>query len=469
MSQAWPVALAIADAACAGARRPAGVEGLLRMLTRYAHEAPGQELPTHIRALAASTGETKAEQEARAFGAALARQPVGDYVARLRASADGSSAATVRGLWSCSTNALPMFRRVTANDVVQLEQLRLAADDHMYAYRDLRGTALDDAMVAPDLLLRDVLHGIAQHGADAVRDCLMTGERRLAPGAVGAAIDVWARDRLTADAFWRLALEARPHREAAAERQADPTLTERERHTLLMHPHLVTTRLDDAVPTLPYGVNGRAARVTFLRACEALVRADRAPVLLSTPTYADGTLDFDDLLARLQAARPGGVGPLDLVQALYRLRATDRGRAAELDLPAVMTVGELTSPGGGETWNALDVVRSWVSAGGLPPLISRPSPDGTRWTFTADPPSAGSSANPRRAGCSMTTSSITATPAPWRACYPYGRTESSPAMSLRQRRRRLHHRTPADGRHLRPAESRLHAGRAGAVGRAAPA
>ena len=214
----------------------------------------------------------------------------------------------------------------------------------------------------------------------------MTGERRLSPGAVGAAIDIWARDRLTANAFWRLALGARPHHEAAAERRADPALTERERHALMMHPHLVTTRLDDAVPTLPFGVDGRAARVTFLRACEALVRADRAPVLLSTPTYADGTLDFDDLLARLQAARAGGVGPLDLVQALYRLRATDRDRAAELDLPAVMTVEELTSPGGGETWNALDVVRSWISAGGLPSLTSRPSPDGARWMFMADPP-----------------------------------------------------------------------------------
>ena len=131
MSRAWPVALAIADAACAGARRPAGVEGLLRMLTRYACEATEQNLPTHIESLARGAGETKAEQEARALGAALAREPVADYVGRLRASVGGHPRRRSVACGRAVRHALPMSRRVSANDDVQLAQLRLAAEDHL--------------------------------------------------------------------------------------------------------------------------------------------------------------------------------------------------------------------------------------------------------------------------------------------------------------------------------------------------
>ncbi|WP_130493870.1 hypothetical protein [Motilibacter rhizosphaerae] len=66
LRQLWPVALELADLACATSKRPAGLEVLLRMLATYAVEVPEpRPAPPHVAALAARRGQTKAQSEAR--------------------------------------------------------------------------------------------------------------------------------------------------------------------------------------------------------------------------------------------------------------------------------------------------------------------------------------------------------------------------------------------------------------------
>jgi hypothetical protein len=387
MRQAWPVALSLADEACAGARRPAGLEALLRMLSRYAREAPRQQLPAHVEALAAGTGESKAEQEARALGAALSREPLADYVTRIRMATDGPS-LTIRGLWSRGGEArpLPMSQPIKVTTGVRLDELRLAAVDPSNEYIYLRDLVHDGAMTRSDLLLRDVLRAVVQHGADAVQGCLASVERLRPPGPVGAAVDLWARRTLTIPIFWKLALKARTYDDAWRQWRVEPGIGPHELQERLTPLQRLWEHVEDEVPILPSALNTRAARVTFLLACEALLRPGAEPVLLSTPTFEDSTLELDDLLDRLTARGDERVGPLDLMQALYRLRATDPARVNELDLPAVVTEPALTSPDGQLSWDAVEVVRTWVAAGGLPPLSSRPSSDGSRWIHEAAPP-----------------------------------------------------------------------------------
>jgi len=78
MRFAWPMALDLADLCAQQPKVQAGLAGLFRTLARFAHEAPPGDLPAGIAALAARTGSTKAQMEARALGAAMSpegRQP----------------------------------------------------------------------------------------------------------------------------------------------------------------------------------------------------------------------------------------------------------------------------------------------------------------------------------------------------------------------------------------------------------
>jgi hypothetical protein len=128
----------------------------------------------------------------------------------------------------------------------------------------------------------------------------------------------------------------------------------------------------------------------YLLARESMVRLGRTPCLLSTPTRGDATLDFDDLVARIKLAQGGsGFGPLDLLQALLRLRTPQPERADELAglrlaLDPLIDVPTCRC----SVTDGVAAVREWVRAGGLPALTAQPAPYGygLRATRTCHPP-----------------------------------------------------------------------------------
>ncbi|RAY11701.1 hypothetical protein DPM19_29215 [Actinomadura craniellae] len=78
------------------------------------------------------------------------------------------------------------------------------------------------------------------------------------------------------------------------------------------------------------------------------------PVLLATPTTANGQIDPAELVARLETLEAAGLraGPVDLEQALLRL-------PREIDAATVRRAGALSSPDG-------RAAAAWMAVGGLP-------------------------------------------------------------------------------------------------------
>ncbi|HST82531.1 MAG TPA: hypothetical protein VLL08_12420, partial [Kineosporiaceae bacterium] len=316
MSQTWAIALSIADAACAGARRPARLEVFLRMLATYGPEAPRAAAPERIEALAAGPGSSKVEQEARALGAALSGESTQTYLTRIRSSAAGPKVSAVRGLWRDAVPGLtwPGDRRLPAPGEVDLEHfLGAAATALDHRYRHLRQTVHDGLFVDPDLLLRDAIAAVRQHGVDRVRSGLLAlkKDQKYPSTPIRAALDLWACGGLTVPVFWKLALRARTHHDVDQQWRSDPAVGPQRANELSRQLPGLGEQIKTDVPILPRSLDGRASRLTFLRGCEALLMVEQAPVLLSTPTYQDGTLDFDDLRARLAGCLQV-VGPLDL-------------------------------------------------------------------------------------------------------------------------------------------------------------
>jgi hypothetical protein len=393
LRQGWPVAVAVADAACGAARTPPGLHALLRMLASFAHEVPRQDLPPAIAGLAAAAGETKAGVEARRLGAMLAGCDVDDFVARLRrASTAAPDRPAARGLWRVDADAepLPSQRRV-APAPTDLAALRAAlGEDFNYGHQSHVDVCFwppaygprspSTGLTNPELVLATTVRAIHQHGADTVRGVLAGMARQYPPLDVVAAIDLWVAGRLDVAAYWRVALRARTCHSVAEELAADPAVTPDERRERLRAlPDLMTALAGHADPLiLPPALDPAVARLSFLRACESLLLAESNPVVLATPTWADGTLELGELGHRLASVNGAEVGPLDLVQALYRLRAVDPDDVRLLAGSPVRTAPALTSPAGDTTWDACGVVREWVAAGGLPPLA--PVAVAGRWT-----------------------------------------------------------------------------------------
>ena len=91
-------------------------------------------------------------------------------------------------------------------------------------------------------------------------------------------------------------------------------------------------------PTSPYPPVWGYAEPALLdrQRRESLLRGDRVPFELSSPSRPDGTLDLEVLADRLRGSAEVGFGPLDLLLAMLRLRPVEASRADELaDLPAV--------------------------------------------------------------------------------------------------------------------------------------
>jgi hypothetical protein len=399
MRESWEAAMAIADACCAAPRKPAGLAELLRTLAAYAHEAPAQDLPRHILALAAAEGQTKAQMEARKLGATLSGTIPDEYVRRVRsAKPPVAERPVVRGLWHADFPTDPLLSEQRLEDLtLDLPSLRLAFEANFnfyhqniefcfwgpgYSETDVPGTQL----TFPDRLLAATVRAIHRHGAEAVRGALTGVERKYQHHSldVVAAIDLWLADRLDVATFWRLALRSVTQHEVQQGWLDDPAMTRSEAFDRVRALPGLVQALDLDPLVLPMALDGAPARLAFLRACESLLRAGDAPVVLSEPTYADCTLDFDDLLARLKAAYGAPVGPLDLVQALHRLRPTDPARLVELNRLPMPTAAELTDPQGADVWDAVDLVSTWVGSGGLPQL--QPVDDAGRWSTTAKAP-----------------------------------------------------------------------------------
>ncbi|HEY0239902.1 MAG TPA: hypothetical protein VGC37_14785, partial [Friedmanniella sp.] len=107
-------------------------------------------------------------------------------------------------------------------------------------------------------------------------------------------------------------------------------------------------------------------------AAETLLRLGTPFVLLSTPSRADGSITFDDLVRRLRESQPNGYGPVDLLQALLRLEPTGPDRLGLLD---GLEVAPNDRPATPRRWwqreravpdDAVPVVRDWVLGGGVP-------------------------------------------------------------------------------------------------------
>lgn len=107
---------------------------------------------------------------------------------------------------------------------------------------------------------------------------------------------------------------------------------------------------------------------------ETLARLDALSELLSTPTRSDGTLDAATLAKRVR--RASDYGPYDLVQALLRLGPTSPSDAAHFDGLSLAPAGSAEPTA--RRWltrrrssagqhDGVEVIRSWITAGGLRP------------------------------------------------------------------------------------------------------
>jgi hypothetical protein len=383
LRQGWPVAMAVAAAICRTPRQPAGLPKFFRMLASYAGEVPQQQLPSDVAAFAAGAGRTKTRMEAQRIGANLARLDVDSLVRQLRETPPAADPPEVRGLWRTGGSAQQPSPAQFAEPTLDLDTLRRAVKADLYPRHVVNLGKGPSGLTYPDLVLGAVVRAIHEHGAPAVRQALRGIERPYEPTSVIAAIDLWVATPLDVPAFWRLARQARTLCEAMREWTQAGSVSRPEfamRQGALQH---LAAALNAQPPAteplvLPAALSADLARLSFLRACESLLSATETPVVLSTPAYADGSLDFDRLLGRLKAMYGAPVGPLDLVQALHRLRPVDSGRLAELDFGPMPTAAALTHPDGGKTWDAVEIVRTWVASGGLPALA--PVAEGGVWS-----------------------------------------------------------------------------------------
>ncbi|MDR7254714.1 hypothetical protein J2X46_003712 [Nocardioides sp. BE266] len=395
LRQGWSTVLRVADLAAGAPKRPARLADLVRVLVRYAPEVrePGP-LPTHLAALAAERGTSKAATEARALAALLgAPGPV---------AAEEPDAPGRRGLWDVAGDPLPTRPedvRITDDPILaraaDLEGLRALLSEDFNGWAQSFGdvcwwpTGYSAPMsltglTEPDRVLAAVVAAVGRHGADEVRESLGRIARQYGPVHVVAAIDCWAVGALDLAAFWRVATEPVVSESTLLDRWREQGGSPHDNNARRASLPAFADRLGQPVApehgalVVPYELHTPLSRFMFLRAAEALLRAEDEPVLLSTPTWRDGTLEAGDLLERLRlvAGGTGVVGPLDLVQALHRLRDADPRLADEVP-DGLRTDQRFTDPEGREGLDATAMVREWFAAGGLPELV--PAAADGRW------------------------------------------------------------------------------------------
>lgn len=325
----WPAALGIADDVASAGRTPGGLPDLLRLLTRYAPEVPdGWALPPHLTRLAAASGSSRSQFEARVLGAILTRGEANSC------SPDPTAAPPVetRGLWKLRPPG-PVLGRLL---------------DPRYPMM----------YTMPDAHLPYVL-GVGNG---------LAARRHGPPDGHRLDIDlVWelARRVQTGDLDTVRALCARSPRLPGSDE--GPTCEALE---LWQSGRLTRTTLDDVL----VGDRGRGPaldRVVFAWTCEQLVRLPTHPGLLSHPSLSDGTLLVPDLVHRLRSfAGVATVGPLDLLLTLTRVSVAPGEIGAALELlgavPSVWTDPEVTRTStGAESFDILPVIRACIAGGGM--------------------------------------------------------------------------------------------------------
>jgi hypothetical protein len=252
------------------------------------------------------------------------------------------------GLWQLDPPGQPFFapRVVLVDDREQVD----------LAYARAAGGGLRDQEqpdidvdISPELLLGELVRRAHAESADSVRAWL--------------ALLPWRTDWVRHD----------PILEGVHDGQAEPGI---EAYVTSVH-RAGCIALDVTTRQLapPYALSFWPQAFRYLLARESMLRLGRTPGLLSTPTRGDGTIDFDDLVFRLRTAQAGvGFGPLDLLQALLRLRTpaperTDELAGLHVPLDPVVDVPHLTC----RLPDGVGAVREWVQSGGLPPVTGEPS------------------------------------------------------------------------------------------------
>lgn len=387
LRQGWATAVEVADLAATAAVRPARLADLIRVLVRYGPEVPRPHaLPAGLVALANDASRTKVAMEARALVSALGGAQVtaaSRTVPRPRSGLwDGevapqmalpSAVALVDDPILAAGQTLAGLRELVSSDVSR--SFHTSSAVCWWTNSDQPGN-VSVGLTDADRVLASTIGAIHRHGSDQVRAALVGIDRRHGPVDVVRAVDTWAAGALDTATFWRLCttptvsgrdlmqtwreagLDVRQARERAA---ALPPFVEQ------LH-----APVDPDIGALVVPLGSPLERFAFLRATEALLRASTEPVLLSMPTWADGTLDVEVLIKRLGqvAAGSGVVGPLDLVQALHRLREADARLVGHVP-GGLSTDPRFTDPDGVQSWDATALVEKWLAAGGLPALEPR--------------------------------------------------------------------------------------------------
>jgi hypothetical protein len=117
---------------------------------------------------------------------------------------------------------------------------------------------------------------------------------------------------------------------------------------------------------------------------ESLSRLGTAPFLLSTPSYADGTIRLDSLVGRLR--RSTHFGPLDLALALLRTRRVAPERARELEGLDRVPPDKGSGVASTSIDDAVSYVREHVARDGLrPPQVAWDRLEAEGWLLDEGP------------------------------------------------------------------------------------
>ncbi len=334
MRLVWPAALQTAGVAATGRPRP-GLDRLLALLSSYAAEPPRPvRLPSEVVGLA--HGSSKAALEAARL------------VRLVDAPTEGVDPVEVDlALWDETVERPPQGLAFPPKRELDSAGRRLAAGSDRYSYQpSARGR------VRRCLVLEEIVSLLPEHGVDEVRSRVAADVTR-SSWPVAEAVASWATGLLDVATYWRMVEEA----EAVADKPREWQV-EHDAH----HRWRAVDGLHLEPPVMPWWWKDDDRFLEFLHACEVLLCAERGGTVLSTPDRVDGTLGLDTLVDRLSRART--VGPVDLRLALVRLRPT-RAQEASRVTGSVRTDPALTVASGERNLNAVELVRAWVSGGGL--------------------------------------------------------------------------------------------------------
>jgi hypothetical protein len=153
-----------------------------------------------------------------------------------------------------------------------------------------------------------------------------------------------------------------------AARWADGGLDHTEHIKSIEHTAVQHSGIDRGSPS-PLTSMPVTAAFSWLLRQETILRLGEAPLMLSTPSFDTGVLNFEDFSKRLVTLSPVGYGPLDLAQALLRLEPLPASTARELP-PLSVPAWAPDAPWprlfnrAGARLDAVQIARDWITLGG---------------------------------------------------------------------------------------------------------